>query len=190
MSKPGWVTAEARSGCRVHPPAPSGGAAGSPARRPGGRAPRLTRCCRRHWPFARNLHIPGMSPKGRSMSRSMQTDRATPGSATAPINRNGEAAHASDGPGGHRRQGVEPAPRHQHRDRRSVRRPDPGRAALLLPSEENIASLCGVSGEDKGRGQLPLRLLRRGDRPAHRPVGSATPGVRRRLPSLWLLEPH
>jgi hypothetical protein len=43
----------------------------------------------------------------------------------------------------------EPAPRRQHRDRRSVRYPDPGRAALLPPSTENIASFCCVRGDDR-----------------------------------------
>jgi hypothetical protein len=43
-------------------------------------------------------------------------------------------------PGDRRRQGGEPAPRHQHRNRRRVRYPDPGRASLLPSSTESIAS--------------------------------------------------
>ena len=45
-----------------------------------------------------------------------------------PADRNGAAARGSNGPGGHRRQGVEPAPRHQHRDRRRGRAFHPDRA--------------------------------------------------------------
>ena len=34
-----------------------------------------------------------------------------------------------------------------------------------------ILASVGQEGRDEGRGQLRLRFLRRGDRPAHRPVG-------------------
>ena len=56
----------------------------------------------------------------------------------------------------------------EHRDRRSVRCPHPGRATLLPPSEIDIGSLCCVRVEDEGRGASQLRFLRPGRPSAHR----------------------
>ena len=53
-----------------------------------------------------------------------------------PFDRDGKAAPTSACSGNHWRRGSESAPRHKHSDRRSVRRSDPGRAALLPASED------------------------------------------------------
>ena len=93
---------------------------------------------------------------------------------TDPSDRNGEAAHASDGPGDHRRQGGEPASRHQHRDRRSVRCPDPGRATLFPPIAQNAA----ISADERSRS---WRGTRRPSVDQYRPPwATRCPGITRK----------
>ena len=109
---------------------------------------------------------------------------------TDPSDRNGETAPASDGPG--RSLGVKVVS--LHHDISTVT----GEAFVVLTLAEPPScrqrrqhSLALLREErNQGRGQLPLRFLRRGDRRAHRPGGWITPEVRRRLSGLLLPECH
>ena len=75
--------------------------------------------------------------------------------------------HGSDGPGDHRRQGLEPAPRHQHRNRRGGHSLDPGRVANSPRRKEEIAVLVaqGIMSSIHKRFATTRVATRRGDQP-------------------------
>ena len=76
-----------------------------------------------------------------------------------PSDRNGPSGHGSDGPGGHRRQGVEPAPRHQHRHRRGGRALHPGRSRLISASPGRNSLTCIEDTEVAGIFCVALRIF-------------------------------
>ena len=71
------------------------------------------------------------------------------------LDRDGAAGHGGDGPGSHRRQGVKPAPRHQHRNRRRGRALHPGRATSGPRYQKGIGSAESGQAKRAKRGLSP-----------------------------------